>query len=311
MKFIKDATAERGTYVVTEFLEGSTLAERLGREKRLPEAAALRLASQVSSALQHLHEHGAIHGDVKPGNIMLCTDGSLRLIDFGMAQPIEHRRFPFGSSAPVMGTMDYIAPEQLQRKTGRPSSDIYSLGAMLYEMLTGQPPFPGDDPFVIGSRRLTGDPVAPRTLNPALSPQAEEIVLRALQRDPARRYATAAALQRDLAAPESVAVTGLCTALQTSTRTRRALLVCRWVGLHCLLPFLALMLVYLVIWWHSPRHHARHTTHTPVATAARAAAPRGANLPPMPHQRRFPVRGQPCAAVAGVWKCANELRGVG
>lgn len=311
LKFITNVTAGRGTYVVTEFLEGATLAERLGQEHILPEATALHLASQVSAALHYLHEHGVIHGDVKPGNVMLCTDGSLRLIDFGMAQPIEKQRFHFGSSAAVMGTMDYIAPEQLLHKTGRPSSDIYSLGAMLYEMLTGQPPFPGDDPFVIGSRRLTGDPAAPRTLNPALTPQAEEIVLRALQRDPARRYPTVAALQRDLDAPESVAVTGLCNTLQTSTRTRRALLVCRWIGIHCLLPFLVLMLVYLLIWWHSPRHHARRATNTPVATVARAAVPRGAALPQAPLQLHCPGRGTPCAAAVGVWKCANEFRGVG
>ena len=204
LKFVTVAGAERGSYVVTEFLSGITLGEKLGKEKRLAEKEALHIASQVCDALHYLHENGVVHGDIKPGNVMLCDDGSIRLIDFGMAQPVETHRFHFGGSAPVMGTVDYIAPEQLEHKTGRPSSDIYSLGAMLYEMLTGSAPFPGDDPFVIGSKRLTGDPVAPRTLNAQLSPQAEEIILRALRRDPAERYATAAALKHDLDAPQLV-----------------------------------------------------------------------------------------------------------
>ena len=255
LKFIPVAGAERGSYVVTEFLTGTTLAERVGKGKRLPEPEALRIASQVADALHYLHENGVVHGDIKPGNVMLCNDGAIRLIDFGMAQPVKSRRFHFGGSAPVMGTVDYIAPEQLEHKNGRPSSDIYSLGAMLYEILTGSAPFPGDDPFVIGSQRLTGDPVAPRRLNPALSPQVEEIVLRALRRDPAERYPTAAALKHDLDAPLFVRVTGLCDALQSSTRGRRAWRVIRWLGFHCVLPFVVLMLLYLFIWLHFSGNH--------------------------------------------------------
>ena len=174
LKFSPVAAAGRGTYIVTEYLDGQPLAERL-RTGPMPEPAALALASRIAAALQSLHTHGVVHADLKPGNIMLCLDGSIRVIDFGMAQPVETGRFHLRAATPAMGTSDYIAPEQLQHKRGRPSADLYSFGALLYEMLTGSTPFPGDDPFIIGSKRLLGDPIAP---------QAEEISLRAMQRYP-------------------------------------------------------------------------------------------------------------------------------
>ena len=245
----------RGTYVVMEYLTGITLAERLAVVERLPEIEALRLTSQITAALQYLHEKGIVHGDIKPGNVMLCADGSIRLIDFGMAQPVDKRRFRLGGSAPAMGTKEYIAPEQLQRQHGRPSADIYSLGATLYQMLTGVVPFPDDDPFVLGSVRLTGDPVAPHKLYSAISPAAEEIVLRAMQRDPTRRYPSAAAMQADLDAPERILVSGLCDRLQPSTRWRRLQRQGRWMAAYCLLPLAVQASVFFWIWWYySPRH---------------------------------------------------------
>ena len=236
LKFVPVTNTNQRSYVVTEFLRGETLAQRLARLRALPEPEALRIARQICEALQYLHEHQVVHYDLKPANVMLCDDGTIRLIDFGMAQPVETHRFSLRGAPPAMGTIDYIAPEQIQRKRGRPSADIYALGAMLYEMLTGIPPFPGDDPFVIGSARLTGDPVAPRQLNERLSPQAEEIILRALQRDPRRRYPTAAAMKADLEHPEGVPVTGLCHRLRPSTCWTRGLRRLRWVALTCLLP---------------------------------------------------------------------------
>lgn len=255
VRFLPIQGSARGTYVVTEYLTGITLAERLAVVGRLPEAEALPLASQITAALQYLHEKGIVHGDIKPGNIMLCADGSSRLIDFGMAQPVDKRRFHFGGSAPAMGTKEYIAPEQLQRQHGRPSADIYSLGATLYQMLTGVVPFPDDDPFVLGSVRLTGDPVAPRKLQSALSPTAEEIVLRAMRRDPAQRYPSAAAMQADLDAPARVRLSGLCDRLQPSTRWRRLLRQGQWIALYCLLPLAMQAALFFWIWWHyRPRH---------------------------------------------------------
>ena len=255
LQFIPVPGVGRGAYVVTEYLPGHTLAEHLTRTGPLPEPAALALAGHLAAALQYLHAHGVVHADLKPGNVILCADESIRLIDFGMAQPVETGRFHLHAATPAMGTSDYIAPEQLQHKRGRPSADIYSFGALLYETVTGRTPFPGDDPFVIGSKRLTGDPVAPRKLNPALSPQFEEIILRALQRDPARRYPTATAMLADLAAPARVVVTGLCERLTESTPGKRAWLRVRYIALTGLLPLATLVLLFFLLWHHYAKGH--------------------------------------------------------
>jgi serine/threonine protein kinase len=242
-------------YVVTEYVNGHSVAEHLKKEGRLAEEEAVSIVRRICEALRYLHEKGVVHYDLKPANIMLCADGSIRLIDFGLAQPVETSRFHLRGPAPPMGSVAYISPEQIQRKRGRPSADIYSLGGMLYEMLTGSPPFPGDDPYLIGSQRLTGDPAAPRALNAEISPQVEEIVLRALQRDPARRYLNAAAMLVDLAAPEQVVVTGLSGRLQPSTRWRRNWRRIRWFALCFLLPIAVQLLLYLLIW---RRYNGKH-----------------------------------------------------
>jgi serine/threonine-protein kinase len=255
LKFIPMDGPKSRPYLVTEYLRGCTLAHLLKAMRPLPEKDPLKIASLLCEALQYLHDHGVIHRDLKPHNVMVGCDGSIRLLDFGLAKSNEFRRVTIGCWTPAMGTPDYIAPEQVQGKRGDARTDIYSLGAMLYEMLTGTPPFNGDDPFVIMNTRVTGDPVAPRKLNPSLSPQAEEIVLRALQRDPARRYSTAAAMKADLDAPDQVEVTGLCDGLQKSTRSRRVLLLVRWIVLTCILPLAIQVLLFLLLWHHYAKKH--------------------------------------------------------
>jgi serine/threonine-protein kinase len=253
LRYVSVPGRPRGTYIVTEYLQGETLADRLCRTRPLPEPEALDIAGRVAEVLQFMHDHGVVHYDLKPGNIMLCDDGSIRLMDFGLAQPVETGWFQFHGTAPAMGTTDYIAPEQLRGKHGRTSADIYGLGAMLYEMLTGNAPFPGDDPTNRGSQRLTGDPVAPRRLNPSVSPEVEEIVLRALQRDPAHRYPTAAAMNAGLADPREIQVTGLCDRLQSSTPWKRVLFRARWIALVCILPVVVQAVLYYWIWHHYAR----------------------------------------------------------
>src|SRR5262249_43531984 len=140
------------------------------------------------------------------------------------------------SAAPVVVSADCAAPEQIRRRGGRKSVDIYAVGAMLYEMLTGQPPYPGDDPFTVTSARFVGDPPAPRTLNPLVSQEAEEIVLRALRRKPSERYATAALMKADLDHPHRVVLSGLRDRLQPVTAWRRRLRWARHAALVALLP---------------------------------------------------------------------------
>src|SRR2546423_5636527 len=118
---------------------------------------------------------------MKPDKIMLTNDGSTRMMDFGIAKMHTSRRLTFAGFSQAMGTPDYMAPEQVKGKRGDARTDIYSLGAMLYEMVTGSAPFEGANPYMIMNARLTGDPVAPRKLNPEIAPQVEEIILHAME----------------------------------------------------------------------------------------------------------------------------------
>ena len=250
LKFLPLAANSRRSYVVTEYVPGRTLADRLAEQSPVPEAEALSIASQVCTALEYLHEHGVVHYDLKPANVMLCPDGTIRLIDFGLAHTAIKARFTLSGGVPPIGSSAYVAPEQIKRKRGRMSVDIYAAGALLYEMLTGRPPFPGDDPFVVASARLVGDPPAPRTVNPAISPQTEEIVLRALRRNPAERYPSAAAMKADLDAPERVAVTGLSGRLQPVTRWRRGVRLARHIATYFVLPVASQVVLFLLLWHH-------------------------------------------------------------
>jgi len=230
-----------------------TLADRLAQQSPLPEAEALSIASKVCEALEHVHEHGVVHYDRKPGNVMLCPDGTIRLIDFGLAHTAVTARFTLSGGVPPIGSSDYVAPEQIKRKRGRKSVDIYGVGTLLYEMLTGKTPFPGDDPFVVASARLLGDPPAPRAMNPAISPQVEEIVLKALRRDPDERYPSAAAMKADLDHVEQVTVTGLSHRLQPVTRWRRTLRFARHIATWVLLPVASQVILFLLLWHHLTR----------------------------------------------------------
>jgi serine/threonine-protein kinase len=174
----------------------------------MPEKDALAIAARICDALHYMHDHEVTHRDLKPENIMICNDGSIRIMDFGIAKFEGQRRLTFGGFTPTMGTPDYMAPEQVKGKRGDPRTDIYALGAILYEMITGSPPFEGANPFLIMNARLTGDPVPPRQKNPEITPQVEEIIMHAMARNPADRYPDARTMQAELTHPENVKVTG-------------------------------------------------------------------------------------------------------
>jgi serine/threonine protein kinase len=250
LRFVPLAADRHRSYVVTELVPGRSLAERLRDDGVLPEAEALALGSQLCAALEALHGAGVVHYDVKPGNVMLCPDGSIRLIDFGLAHEVVRSRFALTASSPPVGSSGYVAPEQARRQRGRTSVDVYGVGALLYEALTGVPPFPGDDAFGVASARLIGDPPAPRTLRPAITTQAEEILLRALRRDPSERYPTASAMKADLDAPERVLVSGLSARLVAPTPWRRRRRLARHVAFVAVLPVLTQVALFWIIWHH-------------------------------------------------------------
>jgi serine/threonine-protein kinase len=215
LKFETDGEESRSRpYIVMEYLEGQTLGHLMRSVRPMPTADALRIASRVLEALHYMHEHEVVHRDLKPENIMICNDGTIRIMDFGIAKYDGMRRLTFGGFTPAMGTPDYMAPEQVKGRRGDRRTDIYSLGAILYEMVTGTVPFEGANPFLIMNARLSGDPVAPRARNPELSPQVEEIILHAMSRNPHDRYHTALDMKADVDDPDKVVVTGRAQRLQ-------------------------------------------------------------------------------------------------
>lgn len=245
LKFIAVENKNR-PYLVTEYLKGCTLEHLLKAMRPLPEKDALKLASLICEALQHMHEQGVIHRDLKPQNVMLCSNGSIRLMDFGIARDTAFRRLTRVGNSKSMGTPDYMAPEQVKSKATDRRTDIYNLGTLLYEMLTGTVPFQNENPWAALNARVTGDPVAPRQINPDLSPQAEEIVLRAMQREPADRFASAAAMKSELDNSEHIRLTGLVERLQEPTRWSPGFWQRPWVLLTAAFsPLLAALLFFL------------------------------------------------------------------
>jgi serine/threonine-protein kinase len=235
-------------YLAMEYLEGETLADLLQRVGTLPTSDALCTATLICEALEYLHSQSVVHRDLKPTNIMLCRDGSLRIMDFGIAMADGARRLTFAGLSGRLGTPHYMAPEQVKGKRGDPRTDVYSLGAILYEMVTGHMPFDEQpDLYSVMNARLVGDPLAPRVHNPSIPPEVEEIILHALERDPSDRYPSAAAMKIDLVAPKQVRVTGRSSRLTVPTLRARYWRVARVLTVALLLPVLLFFLLLVIL----------------------------------------------------------------
>jgi eukaryotic-like serine/threonine-protein kinase len=185
-------------YLVLEYVEGTLLREYLREHAPLPVEEAIGITVQLADALQYCHEHGVVHRDLKPENILIEPGGTVKLVDFGIALLQGARRLTFRRLTSGFGTPDYMAPEQVQGDRGDARTDVYAVGVMLYEMLTGDVPYHGDSPLAIMSQRVTTDAPLLRRNRADLPPELEAVVWRALRRDPAERYASMAALRHDL-----------------------------------------------------------------------------------------------------------------
>src|SRR6476620_182197 len=147
-----------GIYMVMEWVDGRLLRQVMGEQKTVPVDRAIHIATNISDALDYIHRNGVVHRDLKPENIMLDSEDQIKLIDFGIAGKLGARRLTFAKLSQVLGTPDYISPEQVKGKRGDGRSDIYALGVMLYEMLTGKTPFTGNNPFAVMNDRLLNNP---------------------------------------------------------------------------------------------------------------------------------------------------------
>jgi serine/threonine-protein kinase len=193
-------------YMVIEWVDGRLLRDLLNQERKLPVDRAVSLTLAICDALDCMHKHGVVHRDLKPENIMVDAEDRIKIIDFGIAMKEDARRITFVDMSATLGTPDYISPEQVKGQRGDQRSDIYSLGVMLYEMFTGQPPFSGPNPLAVMNERVLHDPRPARELNPEITPELQEILNRVLERDPRHRYSTANEMAWDLEHQEQIGV---------------------------------------------------------------------------------------------------------
>jgi eukaryotic-like serine/threonine-protein kinase len=190
--------------MVMEWVEGTRLREIIDGQGKLPLQRALRITTRICEALDYIHGHGVVHRDLKPENIFVDANDDIKIMDFGIAREAGARRLTFGRLTKSMGTPDYVSPEQAKGKRGDARSDIYSLGVILYEMLSGEVPFSSPNPLVALNQRLTKPVTLPREIASAITTQLQAIMYRALEPDPRNRYSTARELARDLQHPDRV-----------------------------------------------------------------------------------------------------------
>jgi serine/threonine protein kinase len=202
---VLDGEKRSRVYMVMEWCDGRLLREILS-EGKMSQDRAIRIAIEVLEALEYIHENGVIHRDLKPENIMVDADDNIKLIDFGIAGDAAARRLTYANFTATLGTADYISPEQVKGKRGDGRSDIYAMGIILYEMLTGKQPFTGSSPLEVMNDRLLNPPTPPSVVNPSISPQLQEVLYRALERDPKNRYAHSKDFAHDLQHLDQVGV---------------------------------------------------------------------------------------------------------
>ncbi|WGL52577.1 Stk1 family PASTA domain-containing Ser/Thr kinase [Nocardioides sp. BP30] len=185
-------------YIVMEYVAGRTLRDILREGRKILPERALEITSDVLSALDYSHRAGIIHRDIKPGNVMLTPSGDVKVMDFGIARAVSDAQSTMTQTAAVVGTAQYLSPEQARGETVDSRSDVYSAGCLLYELLTGRPPFVGDSPVAVAYQHVREQAQAPSTHDTALPPAVDAIVMKALAKRLEDRYQSAAAMRNDI-----------------------------------------------------------------------------------------------------------------
>ncbi len=185
-------------YIVMEYVDGVTLRDIVHNDGPLPARRAIEIIADACQALNFSHQNGIIHRDVKPANIMISTTNAVKVMDFGIARAIADSGNSVTQTAAVIGTAQYLSPEQARGEPVDARSDVYSLGCVLYEILTGEPPFTGDSPVAVAYQHVREDPVPPSKRHEGISPDLDAVVLKALAKNPENRYQTAAEMRADL-----------------------------------------------------------------------------------------------------------------
>jgi serine/threonine-protein kinase len=232
-------------YMVMEWCEGRLLREILD-EGPLSQERALRIAGEVLDGLDYIHANGVVHRDLKPENIMVDADDNIKLIDFGIAGDAAAKRLTYANFTAAIGTPNYISPEQVKGRRGDGRSDIYSMGVILYEMLSGKLPFTGSNPMAAMNDRLLNYPLPPTMANPAISPQLQEVIYRALERDPKNRYAKASEFAWDLAHLDQVGIEDRVELRDWQKRKSQNLRKFLYYGGLAMIPVVLLLLMFLL-----------------------------------------------------------------
>ena len=232
-------------YMVMEWCEGRLLRQILS-EGRIPHERAIRIAIAVLEALEYIHDNGVVHRDLKPENIMVDEHDHIKLIDFGIAGDSTARRLTYANFTATLGTADYISPEQVKGKRGDGRADIYAMGVILYEMLTGKVPFTGSSPIEVMNDRLLNYPTPPTVVDSTISPQMQEVLYRALERDPRNRYARAHDFAWDLHHLDQVGVEDRPELQHWQKRKARLPRVILYYSALALIPVAILLLMVLV-----------------------------------------------------------------
>ncbi|MEV4712184.1 Stk1 family PASTA domain-containing Ser/Thr kinase [Micromonospora sp. NPDC049374] len=191
-------TGETLPFIVMEFVNGRTLKEVLGAEGRLQPRRALEISADICAALDFSHRHGIIHRDIKPGNVMLTQTGQVKVMDFGIARALASGATTMTQTSAVIGTAQYLSPEQARGEAVDARSDVYAAGCVLFELLCGHPPFVGDSPVSVAYQHVREAPPTPSDLNPDVNPAVDAIVLKALSKNPLNRYQSAGEMRADL-----------------------------------------------------------------------------------------------------------------